>query len=673
MANGMSVFSHNGVDYIINDPNIAPEFSASASYSKGDYVTYNGNLYRFTTAHSGAWNASDAAVVTVAEAMNQIIADVASDIAGVESEITDTNDEIGDCYNAMPPTQKTLRTIAGTNIMLDDPGITGLKMTTTKAVIYPVNLWEYYADANIMSSYNSHYTVESKNNGVEITRDEYNTGDRFTRYKVTVPISGYVYLSCDAHTTHPTMPCRIAIAPASDQNNDLALPSRGLNHLMVGAYVNAGDTIVVKLYAGAADAYENTWTYENIMLSYSMFSDFALHEQIRSNYEKSVVVGNYTSENHSASPGHGYFITYDTNIASPYLPDDNSKVPSDLFLSTNFSGLKLVSYNDVFASNENNLIGINTSGDVAIYMDGSDRTVVDAWVKENDISFRYIPSSGNYTGIPFGFKFATGNVIKYNSASTISYYTSSGTKRKIMCFGDSITGMFDNGGGYVGMLNYMNRDAEFINCGFSGCRWTDHNTSMYMPFSMNRLADAIATQTYTLQNASDKVNPQSENYDKLYADHLNNIKNTDFNQVDFVTIFYGVNDYASGAYLDSDSDPATENKQRSNVEDAVAYTIRTLLTAYPKLTILLVCPYWSYITGSDSDTTPNSIGVYLYQYADMIAETGAKYNMGAVNLYRKIGVNGMNRTCFLTDSAHPNYRLSKMIANKINNEIGDYN
>lgn len=37
---------------------VAPEFSSSASYAVGDYVTYNGALYRCTTAHSGAWNAS---------------------------------------------------------------------------------------------------------------------------------------------------------------------------------------------------------------------------------------------------------------------------------------------------------------------------------------------------------------------------------------------------------------------------------------------------------------------------------------------------------------------------------------------------------------------------------------------------------------------------------------
>lgn len=37
---------------------VAIAFSSSKSYSVGDYVTYNGKVYRCTTAHQGAWNAN---------------------------------------------------------------------------------------------------------------------------------------------------------------------------------------------------------------------------------------------------------------------------------------------------------------------------------------------------------------------------------------------------------------------------------------------------------------------------------------------------------------------------------------------------------------------------------------------------------------------------------------
>ena len=55
---GMSVFTHQGEDYTINDPNNAPEFDATASNAKGDYVYYQGDLYRFNSAHAAntAWS-----------------------------------------------------------------------------------------------------------------------------------------------------------------------------------------------------------------------------------------------------------------------------------------------------------------------------------------------------------------------------------------------------------------------------------------------------------------------------------------------------------------------------------------------------------------------------------------------------------------------------------------
>ena len=46
---------------------IAPAFSTNISYSKGDYVTYNGDVYIFDSAHSGAWNNMDAHTIKITE------------------------------------------------------------------------------------------------------------------------------------------------------------------------------------------------------------------------------------------------------------------------------------------------------------------------------------------------------------------------------------------------------------------------------------------------------------------------------------------------------------------------------------------------------------------------------------------------------------------------------
>ena len=53
--------------------NFAPEFSSSTSYSAGDYVLYQGTLYRFTADHAaGAWVGTDAAAEKIAPVVSDL-------------------------------------------------------------------------------------------------------------------------------------------------------------------------------------------------------------------------------------------------------------------------------------------------------------------------------------------------------------------------------------------------------------------------------------------------------------------------------------------------------------------------------------------------------------------------------------------------------------------------
>lgn len=55
-----------------NASTIAPEFSDQNTYTAGSYVYKNGVLYRFTSAHSGAWTGNDAEVVTVGGEVEEV-------------------------------------------------------------------------------------------------------------------------------------------------------------------------------------------------------------------------------------------------------------------------------------------------------------------------------------------------------------------------------------------------------------------------------------------------------------------------------------------------------------------------------------------------------------------------------------------------------------------------
>lgn len=575
-------------------------------------------------------------------------------------------------YSENPYPQKNERNISGTTIVLNDDCINGLKMTSTKGLIYPVNIFKQYLTSSPMSSDNSHFTVTIENGGYKIVKDTSNTNSRYTKnMPVTVPFDGYIYVSCDAHSTHKRKDLT-RLQLAKQDGTVLTEYASGDGHLMCGAYVHANDSIVIRCYGGAPDTVANTWYYKNIMLSYSPFAKYETNKTIESNYDKTLEIGYLTGTNKStASTAVGtQYVRFDGVITSPFLPADNEV--SGILQTLNSDALTPVSFDDLYNAQQDNLIAISSSGHLCIFMNSAGHTAVEEWARSIGLSLRFVPSTGAYTGSDKLHTFRAGEVIKYESASSVSFFTGSKPKRKILCFGDSVTGMFTDGSGYVGALNQMNHDVDFVNCGFAGERWTDHSNVKDVPFSMNRLADAIATNTYTLQDASPFVDSESADYKPLFAQHLANIKNTDFTQVDMLTIFYGLNDFASNVILNSADDTSASNKQRTNVEDAVKYVISTILTAYPNLTILVISPYWSKILNSDSNTTPNSTGKYLYEYCDVIAGMASDLNMPTINLYHSMGVGIYNYTNFFLDNTHPNYRLSKAIANRINQIIGDY-
>ena len=68
-----------GVNDLRNGINIAGTFDAATSYNIGDYVFYDGTLYRFTAAHTGAWNASHAVVVLITSELMSRLTDAPSD------------------------------------------------------------------------------------------------------------------------------------------------------------------------------------------------------------------------------------------------------------------------------------------------------------------------------------------------------------------------------------------------------------------------------------------------------------------------------------------------------------------------------------------------------------------------------------------------------------------
>lgn len=68
-ANGNLTDSGKAPSDLTGITTIAPAFDATATYNIGDRCTYNGAFYKFTAAHTGAWDVQDVTEITVNDAI----------------------------------------------------------------------------------------------------------------------------------------------------------------------------------------------------------------------------------------------------------------------------------------------------------------------------------------------------------------------------------------------------------------------------------------------------------------------------------------------------------------------------------------------------------------------------------------------------------------------------
>lgn len=215
-----------------------------------------------------------------------------------------------------------------------------------------------------------------------------------------------------------------------------------------------------------------------------------------------------------------------------------------------------------------------------------------------------------------------------------------------VCFGDSITG------NYVSPFDYPSIIAQktgmnVINGGFGGCRMAQHPDSSYTAFSMYNLADSIAAGDWSVQDAAVGTVGSAN-----AAEHLASLKEVDWAAVDFITIFYGTNDFMGGVAIGEDDG----SQSTSQFKGALRHSIETILTAYPKIRIVLITPIYRFWENggvvTDSDTYEVS-GAKLTDFVDAVISVADEYKVPAFNLYNSLGINKINRMTFLADGVHP--------------------
>lgn len=215
--------------------------------------------------------------------------------------------------------------------------------------------------------------------------------------------------------------------------------------------------------------------------------------------------------------------------------------------------------------------------------------------------------------------------------------------RKVVVFGDSIIGMTRDqtsvpayAAAYTG--------AEVYNVGFGGCRMAVHPTSGYAAFSMWALADAVASGNYTLQDA------QASNGSDYFPEQLALLKTINFSGVDMIVIHYGTNDFAANVTIDNTSD----DDDTATLCGALRYSLRKLMTAFPKIRIFVSVPIYRKWDSTGAETYTNGSGKKLRDFCEALIGVAGEFNCPVIDGYKALGINAINNAAFSSDGTHLN-------------------
>lgn len=213
--------------------------------------------------------------------------------------------------------------------------------------------------------------------------------------------------------------------------------------------------------------------------------------------------------------------------------------------------------------------------------------------------------------------------------------------------------------------------ATVYNVGFGGCRMSEHSLPHFDRFGMYRIADAVTTRDFSLQDESFSYEPIGEALPSYFTEGLATLKSIDFSKVDIATIAYGTNDFTAGQPLES-----ADKCDTGAFGGALRYSIEKLRTAFPHIRFVICSQtyrFWRDKNGNfinDSDTCIEN-GNTLLDFVNKTKEIAEEYGLGYIDNYYGSGMNYGNRNeCFSdTDGTHPIEYGRRLIAQNIKKEL----
>ena len=245
--------------------------------------------------------------------------------------------------------------------------------------------------------------------------------------------------------------------------------------------------------------------------------------------------------------------------------------------------------------------------------------------------------------------------------------------KKIVCFGDSITGNFQAPTDYPSMIADLT-GATVYNAGFGGCCMCDNGQTRRL-FTMCRLVDSIVAGDFSAQRNSGVSITYGGTSINYVPERLDTLESIDWSEIDYITIAYGTNDWNSNYGLDNENNLL----DTTTYIGAFRYSVEKLLTAYPNIKIMVITPLWRWWdtnTGMpseihsdyiDSNDYAKGTGYKLWQYGDALVSAAKLYHVPVFDLYWNCMMNKQNRFQYFntTDGTHPKQEGRELMAELI--------
>lgn len=242
----------------------------------------------------------------------------------------------------------------------------------------------------------------------------------------------------------------------------------------------------------------------------------------------------------------------------------------------------------------------------------------------------------------------------------------------IVVLGDSVIGNVADGEGVVAYLE-QNLGIPVLKGAFGGtCASYDVQTvypySIGQQLSLVKLSEAIANQDFSVQKS---LITYGENYyytmyqtANYFPDTIEALSRVDFNQVKYLIIEHGTNDYNQGKQLDNPEDPY----DMETYGGALRYSIELLQKHYPDMQIVFITPTWCYIMVDGKKMHCDEVdfgGGYLEEYVNMELKIAQDYGLLVLDNYQDFAINQETEEQYFVDGLHLNQKGQQLLADRI--------